>query len=50
MEPTTMVLRQVSARRRATLGYRPWMFRVTMIEVLESSICRAISRSAYMGL
>ena len=50
MEPTTMVFRQVSARRRATLGYMPWMFSVTMIEVLESSIWRAISRSAYMRI
>ena len=50
MEPTTMVFRQVSASRRATLGYVALMLSVTMIEVFESSIWRAISRSAYSGL
>ena len=50
MEPTTIFSRQVSTSRRATLGYMALMLSVTMIEVPESSIWRAISRSAYSGL
>ncbi len=46
MAHTTTVSRQVSARRRATLGYRVLRFMVTMIRVPESSIWRATSRSA----